>query len=548
MRLISTLTIFALCLASLLARAAEMGSETKTTLIIQPDGSCLVRSESGMPRAMAQQSAVMMERYSEESNDESSGEPAAEPAESEEPAEPKPISDEALTQKLRKLHDAMWNWMPEESRPRVERIDVTKDRVVTIATNAFATIQSLLDDGRRQLALTGLAFERARFEKDGDGRLKLTLSRATSPQARPRDFLQSWKESRFKGELRFVLPGKIVSSDLPATEGNATWVAVDFANEESLQNALKFMTSTQSVVIAELGGLKLDSPIESTDPRVDRNSAPETDATHPNQDASPGFVAEVQSLTLTTLHTFTAAVGTAAQDPAADEGQAGPHPVTVSVRILPPRGKTIQSAQGAKVLRAVDDQGREIRPLTTKNTRNTDLQSMGGYNYGGGPQGTTQIELPLELPLPDARSIESLSAEVVLTTVSEWREVRIDHLKAGSTNVIDLQAILPGATLTITKVTGRPGQFMIASTLAGTAGVRKVQFAGLSAGEDGSSFRAYDSQVTTKAGQTIRKVTINIYGGGSATADAEGDGFRVRIPSDLRQERFQFTLKELDLL
>jgi hypothetical protein len=198
------------------------------------------------------------------------------------------------------------------------------------------------------------------------------------------------------------------------------------------------------------------------------------------------------------------------------------------------------------VLRAIDDQGREVK---AGRHRSLVPGRTGAYPSYGVAAGTTQIDLLLELPAPDTRSLETLSAEVVLATVTDWRELPITNLQQGATHTIDLGALLPGTTLTFTRVLAQPSQFSVSATLTGSAAVRNIEIAGPPAQQDASRFHAFDGQITTKAGRTVRKINITVYGRGDANAAvAQAAGFRLRYPADLREERLQFTLKELDLL
>jgi hypothetical protein len=297
------------------ARAADPGSESKTQLILHPDGSCLIRFEQAMSRFSAQQYAVRMDSEEDPSDAAPATPPDAKAGDAEEPADPPPMTDAALADKLRKFTASLWSWMSEESRPQVERIEVGKDRVVTSVTNHFPTIEAMLEDGQKLVSLSGLGFGRARFEKDGDGHLKITLSRSPLRQPTAKVRSQTWKEARYKGEFRIVLPGRILTSDLPASDGNATWVEADFAREETLQAASLYLSSTQRVVIAEWGGLKLDAPAESAAPPQMWEKPDEHATPSPTQDAGPGFNVEVQSLTLITTHQFRTAARAPADRP-----------------------------------------------------------------------------------------------------------------------------------------------------------------------------------------------------------------------------------------
>jgi hypothetical protein len=91
-----------------------------------------------------------------------------------------------------------------------------------------------------------------------------------------------------KFEWKLALPGKILSSSLPGTEGNETWLRLDAEKPESVDAALK-LVEAPLVITAELGGLKVDEPLESKKlvRSAARRSSGEPDL--PITEAGPGF-------------------------------------------------------------------------------------------------------------------------------------------------------------------------------------------------------------------------------------------------------------------
>src|SRR5436190_14970166 len=109
--------------------------------------------------------------------------------------------------------------------------------------------------------------------------------------------------------------------------------------------------------------------------------------------AGPGFVVEPQAITTTTLYYFPDGENQLKQSPVLG-GSTG---TVVHAKLFPPRGRTLQSIQAVRVLKATDDRGREIvsaQPAT---------ESEDVFSSAGSPQrNLTQIQLHLPLPRADA--------------------------------------------------------------------------------------------------------------------------------------------------
>jgi len=530
-------------LASMAAAMAQWGagaSDQKTSIILRPDGSATIRSATTMTRAQAEQSVQMMQRYVTQLEN-AGEEPPEEPAE---PAEAKPLTDAELAEKMRKTSSLMRDRLGQENQPLLERVDVTAEQVTTVWTNQFSSISSLLDDGRALMMQAGFNFEKMRVEKDSEGRLKLTIRQDENVQQMGKSALQAWKRSQMKLEVRLTLPGKVISSDFPSTQDNMTWFEMDSSKEDTLRAALKYYTATQAVVVAELGGLSLDTPIESTDLRSLWRGRREKKQDEPVVEAAPGFLAEAQSIQISTTHRFPGAPPPAEmRQPISSESSS----LNVQVQIFPPKGKTIKSVSHLKLLRAVDDQNREIKPL--KETADEDESSMETFSSGGeNPSGAVPVQLTMELPSPQAQSLEEVSAEAILVTVGQWRELTFTNIQAGYTNEIDLQPLLEGAHLSITKATARQSQMEILATITGPAAVRDIEISGPSSEDGMSNLHSYDANVTTKDKLTTRKVSISAYDFSEhGTGAPKSVTLRLRSPVDLKRERFRFKLTGLDL-
>lgn len=517
-------------------------SQQSTAVTIRADGTCHIRSESSMTRASAERWLLNWERYSARNAvDDLNPGTDAEPAE---PGELKPLSDAELAEKFRAMSEKQWSEMDSEFSPHIEKVEVTKDQVTTVLTNQFATIQNLLDDGRIALGQAGFEFDRLKFEKNAEGQLQVTFFNEDGNSIYGKRAIKDRKSAHFKAEQRLVLPGKIIRSDFPAFQDNATWVSIDWEKDDTLQAAFKFHSLTQAVVVAELGGLKLDQPIESTSAAKLYGRARQSKSDKPVEAASPGFVAEAQSLTLTTVHKFPNVAEKKSEGMAFDpSGNPG---VEIQVKIFPPKGKTIRATEGVKVLRAVDDQNNELKPPKGPSDEEIEMRS---YMGGSRDEAATSIQLSLALPKPEAQSIEEVSAEAVLTTVSQWREMALTNIQAGATNEIDLGAIVEGARFSVTKATGRRGSWSVLATVTGPPAINDIDFSAPESTGDRSQTFVHDMQTTTKANGAVRRLNITAYdfgqGGRSASTNLT---LRARLPLDLRRERFQFKLGPLDLL
>ena len=535
-RLLTLLTgIAALCASSLSAQFYGMEStELKTTMTLQSGGACWVRSETLLTRDAAEQLVRIME--AREGLGDAEEEDGAAP-----PASPKakPVSDEEFAARYRKTMESTWENLDLEAKPVIERVEAGKDRVRLVWTNGFASIKALVDEGRASMELGGFSFETMRFEQNTNGHLQVTIRNEAQGRRHSQRAVEMWKRMKVKLEHRLVLPGKVLSSQLPSTDGTATWLALDWEKEETLKAGVKVESMAEVVVVAEMGGLKLDQPVESSrqtrGPFRQRAAQPGLPVT----DAGPGFSVEAQSLELTTVHRFAGAPKDSLQRRGYRENEPG---LKVRAQVFPPKGRAVKSVEKPAVLKAVDDQGRVLKARTSGED-----EPETGSSYSNPRSEPVQIELGLELPAANAQSIEELSAQVVLSTVGKWRELSVTNIGAGFTNSIDLSTLLPGARLAITKVTTRDTQITIQATLTGPAAVRDIEFTAPETPGDRVRLHAYDQQTRTKDKILTRKVQISGYGFGRSAQPAAAT-ILLRMPEDLRRERYQFKLTGLDLL
>jgi hypothetical protein len=507
------------------------GNQSHALLTIKADGSSSFTAVQVENRAVAEQQVRMMERF-QNSSDSTDDEAVPQQPPITATNNLKPFSDEELAKKLTSRMDES-----EEEPDQKASVVVAKDSVTITSTRSFASLEDMLRNSYQIWDQGGAQFENARLETDTNGLLRLTLTPQKSAQRYLKSYRSAMRLSGAKSELKLVFPGKVVSSGFPEMQTNSTWIAFDATNDASM-DALAKLSAAPVVVTAEPGGLKVDQPLESI--KLMRTRGPQdTDASLPPiHDAGPGYVAEAQSVTTITLHVFPGGADYFEQNPAATGA-------VVAVKFFAPKGRTLQSVSDARVISAVDDQGRSL--VATADDEEGD--SSESETSGSQDVSSLSITLRLQLPAADAQSIDKISAEAVATTVGAWKEMTLAHFQADATNEIDLSTVLPGARMIITKVGGRNGQFQMQATLKGPAAVKQLDVRAKN--PDSREFNSFSSvqRSSTKNGVTTRALNIQGYGFNNQQEPVtNGIVVVIRCPQDLRRERVKFELKSLDLM
>jgi len=510
------------------------GREVRSQLTIHADGTCDFKSQTIEARSMAEQQVRMTERFMKMAEARESGDETTQPDVSS-TNDTKPFTDDELSKKLAETMNARG----EEDSDQKVVAEVKKDDVVIVAMRSFASIEDMLKVSYMVWGQSGMSFENIKFETDSNSLLQVTLTPQKGLERYLKTYRAQWKLTGAKTEFRLVFPGKVVSSGFPNLQTNATWVAVDAKDDKSL-DALAKLYVTPTVITAESGGLKLDHPSESKNLwHAQDQSEPGSDL--PITDAGPGFVAEAQSITTTTLHVFPDGEKYFQQSPVSTGA-------VVSVKLFAPKGRTLKSLSNPRVVSAVDNKGRSV----VKETEDSDESSTSvtSVNSGGSEDAAAMaIELQLALPQPDAQSIEKLSAEVEALTVGTWKEITLTNLTANATNELDLSGILPGAKMTITKVSTKDNQFNLQATLKGPATVQGIDVRAKIPGNDQYNSFCSGLRSSTKAGVTTRSINVQGYGYGSTDNAASASPILIiRCPDDLMRQRVKFELKGLDLL
>jgi hypothetical protein len=519
--------------------SSQGGEEKHSVLTIKSDGSCLFTMETVESRTAAEQRVRTMERYQKMSEGEGETPPEADLSSTNEAAGPQPFTDEELTKKITGTINERAEERAADSGQKFN-VDVKKDKVITTTTRLFSSIEAMLKESYTIWSQGGVVFDNARFETDTNGLLRVTFTPRSGMERYLKSTRSTWKLSGAKSELKLVFPGKVVASGFPATETNATWLAIDARHDETFDVVAK-LYAAPTVITAELGGLKLDQPLESKKLyRASRQRVVASDDL-PITDAGPGFVAEAQSITTTMFQVFPGGENYFKQNGSSYGAQTG---TVVNVKLFAPRGRTLQSVSDVRVLTAVDDKGRSVV------RESKDDENSSDYRSSGSPDASSlAIQLHLQLPSPDAQSIAEVSGEVVATSVGTWKEITLTHLQENATNELDLAAVLPGAKLIITKFSAKNTQLNIQATLKGPRTVRGLDIRAKIPGNDRFNSNFSERNFSTKGGESTRTVAIQGYSFGSEDASGqESVVLMVRMPEDLRRERIKFNLKALDLL
>jgi hypothetical protein len=515
------------------------GMEQNSVLTIKADGSCLFVTETVEPRKVAEQQVRMMERFEKMSESSEEGAGGIPQMNSSSTNATKPFTDEELTKKITDMMNERADQGGEGSGQKLD-VKVEKDTVRLTTTRSFASIKEMLGEGASIWSASGVMFENVRFETDTNGLLRVTLTPQKGMERYMKAMRSTWKLSGARMELKLIFPGKVISSGLPEMQTNATWLAMDAKQEKSLDAMDKLYTGP-TVITAGSGGLKLAAPLESKNLERSFRQREEAGADLPVTDAGPGFSAEAEGITTTTLHVFPGGEAYFKQEGNNYESQTG---TVVSAKLFAPRGRTLLSVNDVKVLAAVDDHGRSVATETSD-----DDETQSEFTSGGSsPNDSLPIQLQLQLPQPDARAIDKISAEAVAVTAGKWREMTLTNLQENATNEFDLAGLLPGAKIVVTKFSLRNMQFSLQARLEGPGAVRRLQVKAKIPGND--NFNSYSTQRSFNVHGKETTIPLNIQGYGfnsSGAISPKSVVLVVRFPEDLRRERVKFSLTGLDL-
>ncbi len=236
--------------------------DNRSILTIKPDGSCVLTNEAVQPRQPLEAQVAAWERQSKLAEgagaEEENAAPATPPAAK---AEPKKLTDEELAAKLREMYEQE-SGMGNNAGLEVEKLELSTNSVRVVTRRTFASLKELLSQNAYSWEPTLLMSENVRFETDTNRNLRITFMPSGEAARFSKQMGRGWKASKMNFEWKLALPGKILSSGFPGTEGNETWLRLNGEKPETVDAALK-LVEAPLVITAELGGLKLDEPLES---------------------------------------------------------------------------------------------------------------------------------------------------------------------------------------------------------------------------------------------------------------------------------------------
>jgi hypothetical protein len=502
--------------------------DESAVLTIHPDGSCSYTNISIASRQMIEQQVRQMESIQNMSDDDEAN--PASPAATNQPAA-KALTDAELIKKLQDLREDSGQGDADQA----VQVSITNSMVWTEIDRTFASLEEMLKSASEAWATMGI--QNVRFEQDSNGLIRVTLTAPPDEQRYFKYLRTTVKMTGAKSRLQLIFPGKVVASSLPETDGNTTGVTLDGKKDETIDAFMKAF-SAPAVITAEAGGLRIPVPLESKTLRRYAGRAADPSDDLPIKDAGPGFVAEARSLTTTALHVFPEG-----KDYFKDANQSAPGAL-IQAKFFVPKGRTLQSISDVKVLKAVDDKGRAIAPADAgREQGDIDFSSQ---SWGSRANDSASIQLALQLPLPDAQAINEVDAEAVAVTAGSWKEMMLTNLQANATNEIDLSDVLPGAKLTITKLTTRKQQTTIRAQVTGSPAVKQLKFEAKIPGAEQAGSSVSDLKFSTHNHVSKRAFYLQSYnfGGGEAAGPLT---LVVRYPEDVLRERVRFKLTALDL-
>src|SRR6266487_3499319 len=544
-------TFAAVCFCALSASAQSFGSwgigssDNHTTLTIKPAGSCVVTSESVQPRKATELQVRSWERFAKARENAEDEDAVAPPPPA---ADQKPLSDDELAKKIREMHSKRFD-TDEEIEQKIETLEVTTNSVRMVTSRSFGSLRELLGESPWSWGPSQLMIENARFEMDTNGLLRITFTPSQGGERYAKSVARQWKSGKTKFEWKLVLPGKVVSSGLPETRDNATSVSLDSEKQASIDAVLKII-GTPIVVTAQPGGIKLDEALESKKLYGAGRRDSRTEPDLPITDAGPGFVAEPVGVTVTTIYYFPEGEKNAKDRPAYDYGMQTTGTV-VSAKLFPPKGRTIRSVSGVRVVKAKDDKGRSIVGAASGNAEDevSSVETMMFDSGNSDKSGVARLDLRLGLPAGDAQTIEELEAEGVVLSIGGWNEMTLTNVQVDAKKEIDLGEVLPGAKLIITKVTSKKPQTIVQAQLEGPPAVNQLDVK-LKTTQRNAQSHLSERRTTTAGGKTKRSITVQGYEFDMERGNAASPPptLIVRFPQDSKRERVRFKLTALDLL
>jgi len=560
-RILTTALLLALVLPAGAQRFRGMGlgagmfggsTNQHVTVTIKADGTAEIRNDSVLLRAQLEQQVRMMEYYRkmQAAAEEDAGDDDEQPRKRPQPPEAKPYADDELAKAMRSPFDHTQEQDGEETTSmKLDDVQISKDTVRVVYTTSLKTLEDLVQQDYSIWSAIGMYFEETKFEKDAEGRLKLTLKPHEGWAAKDyvKEMHRALKLTGARSALTLVFPGKVISSPFPVTKDNTTSLVLDAAQKDSVEAAAKALAAP-APIIAEAGGLNLAAAVSSTTARRSRRQqqAGPYDAL-PLADAATGYAGEPSMVTVVTAQVFPGAEERLKRSRAAHELYSTG--MVVQAKLFLPKGRTLLASSQPRVLKAVDNTGRDLA-MKAAGEADAEMHEMMMMGHSSGREGSTvPLQLRLQLPSPDAQTIEEVQIETIVTTTGKWKQMTLTNVQVAADKPIDLGEILPGAKLAITKFTSKRGQQNLQGTITGPPTIRQLDLKFTPANKDRGDSSAYDRNYKVKDGQATRTIQVTAY---SYDAEDRKDNtppppLVIRIPEDPKRERVKVTLKGLDL-
>ena len=524
-------------------------NNSRSTLVIKSDGSCAMTNEVIQPRRSLETQISAWARYSKSSgnSDDEGDEPMPLPPQATKPDQ-KPLTNDELAAKIREMYTQRPGYDEDEAM-RVDSVDVSSNDVRIVTTRSFDSLKELFSQSPYTWGPTILMFEDAVIELDTNRNLRLTFTPNQAAGRYAKNMGRQWKSAKMKYDWKLVLPGKILTSGLPNTQGNTTGLNLDSEKPDTVDSAIKLIGGPL-VITAEPGGIKLNGPLESKKLVLAGWKQRKSELEMPIIEAAAGFLAEPVGITLSTVHYFPEGEKYFKNRPEAMTFGLGSTGAVVSAKLFPPKGREIRSVSNARVKAAKDDKGRAIPAISEGDEEQEDFSSSISYGSSGSEKsGAVRIELRLGLPAPDAKAIDELEGEAVAVTVGGWKEMVLTNVQAAAKEEIDLSEVLPGAKLSVKKVSGRKPRRTVEATLDGPKEVGRLEVKIKLNSRRGGQSDMSERRTKTSGNRTTRNITVNGYefemGGEANSAPLS---LIIRYPQDLKRERVHFKLAALDLL
>jgi hypothetical protein len=545
------LFVFALVLACSISSAqAQMfggwgQNDTRTVLSIRPDGSCLLSNEMSQSRSAMEMAVKSWEMYSKDTDELTRDDPDAATPNTPKP-EAKKLTDQELSAKLRSMYEDRSATGDEDSSSKLNAVEISSNTVRIVTSSSFGSLKELLSESAYSWGPSLLMVQSARLEMDTNRNLMLTFAPNRDAARYAKASSRQWKTVKTKYTWKVEMPGKVVSSSLPNTQGNATWITIDSDKPETFEPAIKAM-SAPVLVTAESSSLALNEPLDSK--QLGRSSGSRRgEPDIPITDAAGRFQAEPVSIQVSTTHYFPEAEKLLKDSQAFmyGFGQTG---TVVSAKLFAPKGREIRTVSDVHVTTAKDDKGRPVASLADDHEQQSYSRFFSSDFSESDQPRPARIEISFGLPAPDAKSIDRLEAEAVAFTVGGWKELVLTNVQADAQKEIDLNDLVPGAKLVVKKISGKAPQKKLDVTLKGPKTIGQIDFKLRLGNSRKSESNTNERRAMTSTGtQSTRSVWIQAYDFESPNAANSPLTLIVRYPQDPKRERVRFELSGLDLM